>query len=160
MKKIILVCLIAVITVFCTSCSESVKIPEIRVSVEDNAVVTIKNTEYQCHISYVNDTTSSVAFSSPENLKNVTFGKSENEQYVSLGKLICKNKNFNFSENCVFNQIINAFSALKQDNIKFLSKQNDLYMFTLKSDPVCKFFTDENGNIKSLVNNSVKIKFE
>lgn len=160
MKKIILVCLIAVITVFFTSCSESVKIPEIRVSVEDNAIVTIKNMEYQCHISYVNDTTSSVAFSSPENLKNVTFGKSENEQYVSLGKLICKNKNFNFSENCVFNQIINAFSALKQDNIKFLSKQNDLYMFTLKSDPVCKFFTDENGNIKSLVNNSVKIKFE
>ncbi len=160
MKKIILVCLIAMITVFCTSCSESVKIPEIRVSVEDNTVVTIDNIEYKCHISYVNDTTSSVTFSSPESLKNMTFGRSENEQYVSLGKLICKSSHFDFSKNCVFNQIIHALSALKQDNVKFLSKQSDLYMFTLKSEPVCKFFTDENGNIKSLSNNRIKIKFE
>lgn len=160
MKKIILVCIIAVITVFCTSCSENIKIPSVNTAVEENAVVTVGEKEYKCHISYVNDVTSSVAFSSPESLKNMTFRKNSDGFSVSLGTLICKSESFDFSESCVFVQIMNALSAVKQENVKFMSKQNDKYMFSLKDNPVCKFFTDADGNITSFSGKNIKIAFD
>ncbi len=160
MKKIFLALTAVIIMLVGTSCSETVKIPSVNTAVEENAVVTVGDTEYVCHISYVNDMTSCVAFSSPANLKGMTFRKAEDSVSVSLGTLICKSGNFGFSDNCVFVQITDELAKMKQDNIKFLSKQGDNYMFSLKSDPVCKFMTDSDGHIISFTGKNIKIKFD
>ena len=159
MKKILYIMTVIISLIFCTSCSENIKIPEINSAVENNAVVTVGNQDYQCHISYVSDSTASVSFSSPENIKGLTFTKSDSDRTVSLGTLICKSRNFAFSENCIFGKITNVLSKIKPDNVKFVSKKNDLYMFSLKDDPVCKFLTDENGNLTSLSCKDISIKF-
>lgn len=160
MKKLSCIMAIIISLVFCTSCSENIKIPEVKSAVENNAAVTISNTDYHCRISYVNDHVSSVSFLSPENIKGLTFTKSENGRTASLGSLICKSQNSAFSQNSVFGRITNVLSQIKPDNVKFISKKNDLYMFSLKDNPVCKFFTDENGNIKSVSADDIRIKFE
>lgn len=160
MKKLFSVTAIIISVIFCTSCSENVKIPEVKSAVENNAAVTLGNTDYQCRISYVSDNVSSVSFLSPENIKGMTFTKSENNRAVSLGSLICKSENSAFSQNSVFGKITNVLSKIKPDNVKFISKKNDLYMFSLKDNPVCKFFTDENGNLQSVSADDIKINFE
>ncbi len=160
MKKLSYIITIITTLILCTSCSETVKIPEVKSAVENNAAVTIDNTNYQCRISYVSDNVSSVSFTSPDNIKGLTFAKSQNNRAVSLGSLICKSENSAFSQNAVFAKITGVLSKIKPDNVKFLSKKNDLYMFSLKDNPVCKFFTDENGNIQSVSDEHIKIKFE
>ena len=160
LKKLSYILSVIILLIFCTSCSENIKIPEVRSAVENNAAVRIGNTNYQCHISYVSDNVSSVSFLSPENIKGLTFSKSGNDRTVSLGTLICRNDNSAFSQNCIFGKITSTLAKIKQDNIKFISKKNNLYMFSLKNDPVCKFFTDENGNIKSVSCKDTEMKFD
>ena len=159
LKKIFLVFSAVTIMLFCTSCSENVRIPSVNTAVEENVSVNIGDTEYRCHISYVSDTTAAVTFSAPESLKDMTFRKTADGFSVSLGTLICKSGDFSFSESCVFRQITDELAKIKQDNIKFMSKQGDKYMFSLKSDPTCKFLTDENGHIISFTGKDIKIKF-
>lgn len=149
----------AVCLLTCTSCSETVKIPEIVAAVDNNAAVNINHTDYQCHVNYINNTTSSVEFQFPDNIKGLTYRKTENNQAISLGTLLCKSDNFRFTDNCVAVQIIHALDNVKQDNMKFLSEKDGIYTFAGKNDPSFKCCTDEKGNIRSLVNSQLSVKF-
>ncbi len=159
MKKLFLLFAV-IISVLFSSCNETVKIPEIVSAVDNNAVVSINNTEYNCHITYVNGTTSSVGFDSPDNLKGMVFTKSADNKSVSLGSLICKNPELSFTSDCIPDKIIKPFGNIRQDNIKFLSKKDDLYMFTVKNAPSLKILTDSHGNIKKIIDNDLQITFK
>ena len=108
MKKIFLLFAV-IISVLFSSCNETVKIPEIISAVDNNAVVSINNTEYDCHITYVNGTTSSVGFNSPDALKGMVFTRSADGRSVSLGSLICKNPDMSFTEGCIPDKVIKPF---------------------------------------------------
>ncbi len=159
MKKLFLLFSV-IISVLFSSCNETIKIPEVISAVDNNAVVSINNTEYDCHITYVNATTSSVSFNSPDNLKGMVFAKSTDNNSVSLGSLVCKNPDMSFTNDCIPTKIIKPFENIRQDNIKFLSKKDDLYMFTAKSDPSLKVLTDSHGNIKKIIGNDLQITFK
>lgn len=158
MRKLFLI-LTAVTAMFiCTSCNENVKIPEVIAAVDRDATVTYNGTEYDCHITYVNGNTASVEMKSPENLQGLTFRKTEGNQTVSLGKLICKSDSFYFGDDCIGTQIMQAFDGVKQENIKFMSLKNDLYLFSGKNDSSLTFLTDSDGNIQTLSTQNLKIK--
>jgi hypothetical protein len=65
-----------------------------------------------------------------------------------------------FTNDCIPTKIIKPFENIRQDNIKFLSKKDDLYMFTAKSDPSLKVLTDSHGNIKKIIGNDLQITFK
>ena len=159
MKKLFILFAV-IISVLFSSCNETIKIPEIISAVDSNAVVSINNAEFDCHIIYVNGTTSSVGFNSPDNLKGMVFAKSADNNSVSLGSLVCKNPELKFTDDCIPDKIIKPFENIRQDNIKFLSKKDDLYMFTAKSSPSFKVMTDSHGNIRKIIDNDLQITFK
>lgn len=158
LKKIFLTIAAMLMILLCASCSENVRIPEVMTAVDGNASVTYNGTDYQCRITYVSSSTASVELLSPDNLKGLTFRRTENGQSFDLGSLVCKSSCFRFGDNCIGTKILQVFDSIRPEHIKFISPKGDLLLFSAKDNTPLTFLTDRDGHIRSLSTPELKIQ--
>lgn len=104
-------------------CTASESVPEIQAAADCDAAVVYRDTEYRCHIHYVNRNTAAVTVLSPPDISGLTFTRSGGEYSCSLGSLLCRNNAVN--KGSLADEVFGVFDLLAGAQPESVKKTGD-----------------------------------
>ena len=144
----------------CAACSENSKVPNISAVTDSDMRTEYNGQTYNVHIHYVNSSTASVLFHSPDTVKNLSFNRADGKCSVSLGGLVCRSEKPHFMNESLPVGIIDIFDSVNQnkENAVFKTADKDGYYFEIQNvSGNITVLTDEKGTIKSVKTKELSI---
>ena len=128
-------------------CSGTAAPPAIHAATDTDMTLHYGDTDYLCHICYVNKNNASLTLSSPDTLSGLTFHRTNGRYSLSLGSLLCKGGNLFPNSGVPAKDVLSAFDDLSDSSLTCTGQTEDgTYTFTLPSSDSFSLTTDSSGS--------------
>lgn len=141
---LIISCLIAAVPAGCTA-AES--FPEIKTTADTDLSVEYGGTEYTCHMSYISRDTAALSVTAPQSLKGISFRRTDNDDMISLGSLLCKGMGNTALKASVPYKVFDIYDRITEKKPEIIKKvENGCFIFSDDSAaPTYIIETDNEG---------------